>query len=176
MKVTLELDRKTSVRWVLAGLLILAALSKIANPTEFQGSLAAYKLPLPDALLRFTAVVLPWLELLTGFLLVAGNARRAALVWAAALFAVFVLATGQAWARGLDIGCGCFNMDLKDLDPTGALMKAFDSVQFAFVRALLLLVGAVYLLRSTGETSRRHLREDSVGGGLGPVQARGTND
>ena len=164
MKVTLELDLKTIVRWVLAGLLILAALSKIANPTEFQGSLAAYKLPLPDALLRFTAVVLPWLELLTGLLLLAGNARRAALVWAAVLFAVFALATGQAWARGLAIGCGCFNMDFRDLDPTGALAKAFDSVQFAFLRALLLLAGAIYLLRSSGAISGREPAGGSADG------------
>ena len=151
MKVPLKLNLKTIVLWVLAGLLILAALSKIANPTEFQDSLAAYNLPLPDALLRFTAGVLPWLELLTGLLLVTGRARRAALVWATALFAVFVLATGQAWARGLEIGCGCFNLDFRDLDPTGALAKVFESVGFGFFRAVLLLAGAIYLLRTNGQ-------------------------
>jgi uncharacterized membrane protein YphA (DoxX/SURF4 family) len=147
MRVTLDFDFKTVVRWALAALLVLASLSKIANPIDFQASLVAYKLALPDVLVRFTAVVLPWLELLCGLLLLAGGARRAALVWATMLFAVFVLATGQAWARGLEIGCGCFNLDFLGLSAGGGMGKFVESVPFAFFRAMLLLAGAVYLLR-----------------------------
>jgi uncharacterized membrane protein YphA (DoxX/SURF4 family) len=147
MKLTLEFDLKTVVRWLLAVLLVWASLSKIANPHEFHGDIIAYRLPLPDALLRLTAMVLPWLELLCGILLIAGTARRAALFWAMILFAVFVFATGQAWARGLDISCGCFKLDFLG---DGAFGKFFESVKFAFFRAVLLLVATVFLWRAPG--------------------------
>lgn len=145
MKVTLEFDLKAALRWLLAIILIWAALGKIANLQEFHASLAAYKLPLPEALLRLAVTGLPWLELLCGIFLVAGGLRRAALLWTVILCAVFVLATGQAWGRGLEISCGCLKLDFLG---DGAAKKALESVQFAFVRAVLLLGAAVYLFRT----------------------------
>ena len=50
---------------------------------------------------------------------------------------VFVIATGQAWARGLEISCGCLKLGFLS---EGAA-KTFESVGFAFFRALLLLAG-----------------------------------
>ena len=144
MKVTLEFDFKTFLRWLLAVVLVWAAVSKIANLHEFFLNLLAYQLPLPEALVRLVAMVLPWLELLCGGLLIAGKARRAALTWTAVLFVVFVLATGQAWARGLNISCGCFKLDFLG---DGALATFLESVKFAFFRAGLLLWAAVVLLR-----------------------------
>jgi hypothetical protein len=96
-------------------------------------------------------MILPWLELLCGLLLLGRIWTRAALVWALVMFAVFVVCTGQAWARGLEISCGCFNLRAFGLDAgTGkSFIKFVESVGFAFVRALLLFLGAVYLLRST---------------------------
>lgn len=148
MKVAFEFDLKTAVRWLLALLLVWAALSKIANLNEFHASILAYQVPLPDSLIRLTAIALPWLELLCGILLLVGGARRAALVWAMVLFAVFVLATGQAWARGLDISCGCFKLGFLG---EGAA-KILESVSFAFFRALLLLAGAAYIWRGQPRT------------------------
>ncbi len=144
MKVTFEFDLKTAVRWVLAALLIWAALPKIANLHEFQANMVAYQLPLPESLIRLASVVLPWLEFLCGMLLLTAAARRAALFWTMILFAVFVVATGQAWARGLEISCGCFKLDFLG----EGLVKIFESVSFAFFRALLLLAGAVYIWRA----------------------------
>jgi uncharacterized membrane protein YphA (DoxX/SURF4 family) len=111
MKLTSQIDARTALRWMLGAVLVWASLSKIGNLIEFHSDLMAYKLPIPSALLRFAAIVLPWLELLCGILMIAGTARRAAVLWAVVLFAVFVLVTGQAWARGLDISCGCFKLD-----------------------------------------------------------------
>lgn len=144
MKVTLEFDGRVVVRWLMAVLLVWASLSKLANLNEFYGNVMAYDLPLPDALVKLTAMVLPWMELLCGILLITGAARRAALFWAMILFAVFVLATGQAWARGLNISCSCF--DLSFLGDSAR--KFLESVGFAFVRAALLLAGAVYVWRA----------------------------
>lgn len=153
MRVTIDLNARSVVRWLLGALLIWAAVSKLANLNEFYGSLIGYRLPLPDFLLRFTAMALPWLELLCGLMLLARVQLRAALVWAAVLFAIFVIATGQAWARGLEISCGCFDLSLIGIGPESEFAKLMKSPGFAFVRALLLLAGAVFLLRHTGRES-----------------------
>ncbi len=153
MKPACESKCQTIVRWLLGVVLVWAALSKIANLQDFYISIAAYQLPLPGALLRLTAMILPWLELICGLLLLGRIWTRAALVWALVLFVVFVVATGQAWARGLDISCGCFNLSAFGLDPASgkSFVKFFESVGFAFFRALLLLLGGGYVFRSAGQ-------------------------
>jgi putative oxidoreductase len=142
------------VRWILGGLLVWASLSKIANPQEFFVSMAAYKVALPGVLLRLAAIILPWLELLCGLLLMGRIWTRAAALWALMMFGLFVMMTGQAWGRGLEISCGCFNLKAFGLDPANGkgFIKFIESVGFAFFRALLLFLGALYLFRSAGQT------------------------
>jgi uncharacterized membrane protein YphA (DoxX/SURF4 family) len=146
MKITLTFEIKTGLRWLLAVVLVWAAISKIANLREFYVAILAYQMPLGDPLARWVAMVLPWLELLCGLLLAAGPARRAALVWTALMFGVFVLVTGQAWVRGLDISCGCFKLAFLG---DGALATFVESVKFACVRGLLLMGASLYLLRAS---------------------------
>ncbi len=136
------------LRWLLGGLLLWAAVSKLANPTEFLGSIYAYQLPLPQALLQVAAVVLPWVELLCGLLLLAGFATQPALLIVTALMGLFVIATGQAWGRGLDIACGCFNLKIFGIsEKFPGLVHFVESVSFAFFRNLVLAVIAGTLLR-----------------------------
>lgn len=154
MNTVRESKLKILVRWILGVLLVWASLSKIGNPQEFYISIAAYQVALPGVLLRLAAMILPWLELLCGLLLLGRIWMRAALVWSLVMFAVFVVATGQAWARGLDISCGCFNLRAFGLDPVNgkAFVKFLESVGFAFFRALFMFLGGVYLLRSARRT------------------------
>ncbi len=139
---------RTALRWLLGGLMLWAAVSKLAAPTEFLGAIYSYQLPLPQAWLQAAAVVLPWLELLCGLALIADKWTESALTLVLGLCVVFVLATGQAWLRGLDISCGC--LDLKILGvvkPAGSAMSFFESAAFAFFRALLLVAMTGWLLR-----------------------------
>jgi putative oxidoreductase len=153
MKVTLEINFKLVLRWFLGLLLIWASVSKLANLQDFYGSLLAYKLPLPDFFLRGTAMCLPWLELLCGLMLLAKVQIQAALTWAIILFSIFVLATGAAWGRGLDISCGCLDLSLLGLGSESEMVKVMKSVSFAFFRALLLTVGAIYLFRQEAKAA-----------------------
>lgn len=137
----------TALRWLLGGLMLWAAVSKLAQPTEFLGSIYAYDLPLPRTLQQLVAVVLPWLELLCGLLLIANQWSETALATLIGLLAVFVLATGQAWARGLEISCGCFNLEIFGADSTSKLLKFIESAGFAFFRNLILVLVAFALLR-----------------------------
>lgn len=131
------------LRWLFGVLLLWAAFSKLANLQAFYASLLAYQLPLPDPLLRVTAIVLPWLELFCGLHLLVGFWTQAALGWALVMFSIFLIATGQAWARGLDISCGCFNVQWFGGQ---AFARTFESVGFAFFRSVLLVAGGLYLL------------------------------
>jgi len=148
MRITIDLDLKAVVRWLVGALFLWAAVSKLANLQDFYTDLVAYHLPLPEPFLRLAAVVLPWLELFCGLMLFARFWLRAALTWVVVLCSIFVLCTGQAWARGLPISCGCLNLDWL---PLGVGAKAWlESVAFAFFRAGLLLAAGLYLLRQTG--------------------------
>ena len=131
-------------RYLLALLFLWASISKLANLHDFYASLLAYQLPLPNALLKAAAIILPWLELFCGLTLLAGFWLRAAVWWVLILCLVFVFATGQAWARGLDISCGCLNLSLLHL--SAEMNRFLESVAFAFFRAVMMTCAALYLL------------------------------
>jgi uncharacterized membrane protein YphA (DoxX/SURF4 family) len=131
----------------LAALLIWAALSKLAIAHETLGHLYAYELPLPMGVVKLAAVVLPWVELLCGLMLLAGWETESALLVVVGLVTVFLVATGQAWARGLDISCGCFDLRLLGLDPEGGLARFLESPAIAFLRNLVLAALTAWLLR-----------------------------
>ena len=156
MTVTFELNARSILRCLLAVVFIWAALSKLANLQDFYSSLVGYQLPLPLALLRLVATTLPWLELLCGLMLLSRFWLRAATLWALMLCAIFALATGQAWARGLQISCGCLNLDfLGQAAGHSPLVQALESVGFAFLRSLLLLAAAGFLLREGSPALRQ---------------------
>jgi uncharacterized membrane protein YphA (DoxX/SURF4 family) len=139
--------KATVLRWLLGAVLVWAALGKVANPQEFFTALRGYHLPLPAWCLHATAAVLPWLELLCGLLLLANLRTRAAAAWAVILLAIFALATGQAWARGLDLDCGCLNLHWLGIEPGSPQEKWLGSAPVACVRALVLLGVGIVVLR-----------------------------
>lgn len=134
------------LRWLIGVLLIWAALGKLADLQEFLAVLAAYRLPLSAAVLRGTAMVLPWMELLCGLLLIAGVRTRAALAWSMVMFAVFSVCTAQAWARGLKIACGCLDLRFAGILPGSPSAVFLESVEFAFARAVVLACATGWLL------------------------------
>lgn len=140
-----------ALRCLLGGLLLWAAVSKLANPTAFLGSLYAYELPLPRGVFRLVAVVLPWTELLAGLMLVTGVWVETALLLTAGLLGLFVLATAQAVLRGLEISCGCFDLSVLGLsEGTTSSWRWLESAGFALVRNLALLATTLWVLRDAG--------------------------
>ena len=138
----------TLIRWLLGGLLLWAAVSKLSNATDFLGSVYAYRLPFSQPFLKLVAVVLPWMELLCGLMLLANHWSESALVCTLGLMGIFLLATGQAWVRGLNISCGCFDLKIFGLGANQpGLAKFLESVGFAFFRNLALTAATVFVLR-----------------------------
>ena len=92
-------------RLVLGGVFIYASLDKIANPAEFAKAIGNYHV-LPFGLENLLALFLPWLELLTGILLIAGIMVDGATILIISMNIVFIFAISQALARGISIECG----------------------------------------------------------------------
>jgi uncharacterized membrane protein YphA (DoxX/SURF4 family) len=97
----------TAARWVLGGVFVVAGALKLPDPGAALRAVRAYRL-LPEPLVAPVAFGLPVLEIAVGLALVAGVFVRTAAVAAAALLVVFLAGVGSAWARGLQIDCGCF--------------------------------------------------------------------
>ena len=97
----------TAARLLLAGVWAWAGLAKISDPDAAVRAVRAYQL-LPEALVRPVAWGLPFAELALAVLLAAGLATRLAAAASAVLLALFMVAIAAAWARGLQIDCGCF--------------------------------------------------------------------
>ncbi len=93
-------------------------------------------------------MTLPWTELLCGFLLLANVWTETALICASGLIFIFLIATGQAWVRGLEISCCCFDLKMLGVHSIhSGLVKFLESAGFAFFRNLALGGLSVYLLR-----------------------------
>ena len=61
------------------------------------------------------ALALPWVEGLFGAFLIAGFRVRAASLATTIMMSVFLAAIASAWARGIDITCGCFGTGAGDV-------------------------------------------------------------
>lgn len=94
-------------RLVVGGVWMVAGALKLPDPAASVRAVRAYDL-LPEAVVPVVGHLLPVLEVVVGLLLLAGLLTRAAAGVSALLFVAFVIGIGAAWARGLQIDCGCF--------------------------------------------------------------------
>ena len=97
----------TLARLGLAAVWLVSGLIKALDPAQTYVAVRAYDV-LPKDAVSVVAGVLPWFELALGALLLLGVGTRAAAVLSALLLVVFIAGVAQAWARGLNIDCGCF--------------------------------------------------------------------
>jgi uncharacterized membrane protein YphA (DoxX/SURF4 family) len=97
----------TAARLLLGVILVVAGALKLPDPAAAVRAVRAYRL-LPEALVGPVAFGLPVLEIAVGLALLAGVFVRTAAIASALLMVVFLAAVGSAWARGLQIDCGCF--------------------------------------------------------------------
>jgi uncharacterized membrane protein YphA (DoxX/SURF4 family) len=97
----------TLARLLLGVVWLVAGLAKIGDLDASVRAVRAYRL-LPEMLAQVVGAALPPAEVLLGLLLVVGLFVRASAVLSALLMSAFVAGIASAWARGLQIDCGCF--------------------------------------------------------------------
>jgi uncharacterized membrane protein YphA (DoxX/SURF4 family) len=94
-------------RLVVGGVWLVAGWLKLPDPAESVRAVRAYDL-LPEAVVPTVGHGLPILEIAVGLLLVVGAATRVAGGLSFVIQIAFIVGISAAWARGLEIECGCF--------------------------------------------------------------------
>jgi uncharacterized membrane protein YphA (DoxX/SURF4 family) len=112
-----------SLGWIgLAGRLYLgfvflaAGLAKLPEPAITEQAVRGYQL-LPWQLAPAYAIAMPIAEIVLGALLILGLFTRTAAVATALGLCSFLVGITSAWARGLNIDCGCFGGGGASADP-----------------------------------------------------------
>ena len=96
-----------AARLVTGGVWIVAGLIKLPDPAGSVRAVRAYDL-LPESVVPTVGLALPLLEVVVGLCLVLGLLTRTMAVVSALLFVAFIIGIASAWARGMEIDCGCF--------------------------------------------------------------------
>ena len=96
-------------RILLGGIFILASIDKIASPANFGRAIYAYQILVGPLvyLISPMAIILPWLELITGFLVMINRQVRPSALILLGMNIVFIAAILSTIVRGMNIDCGC---------------------------------------------------------------------
>ena len=98
----------TAARLGLAAVFLVAGALKIGDLAASGRAVNAYRL-MPFEVARTVGAIQPFLEIAVGLLLLIGIAVRLSAAIAALLLVIFIAGIASAWARGLQIDCGCFS-------------------------------------------------------------------
>jgi uncharacterized membrane protein YphA (DoxX/SURF4 family) len=137
------------VQFVLAAFFVVAGFAKIADPPGFAHEIHNYGL-VPGSLVNAMALVLPWLEVVTGVALFLGIARRTAARILGILLVVFIAALAINLARGKPVDCGCFG--LSTVQKTDA--ERLKEMKLVILRDFGLLLLAGQILHATKRAER----------------------
>lgn len=94
-------------RIVIAFVFIYAGAEKISDPNSFSQAIYNYRI-FPNEMINIFAIILPWIELISGILLLFGISVKENSAIIGTLLLIFIILIGISMIRGLDINCGCF--------------------------------------------------------------------
>jgi hypothetical protein len=137
------------VQFVLAAFFVVAGFAKIADPPGFAHEIHNFGI-VPAVAVNAMALVLPWLEVVTGLALFFGIAKRTAARILGILLLVFIVALGINLVRGRPVDCGCFG--LSKVQKTDA--ERLNEMKVVILRDLGLLLLAGQILYATRREER----------------------
>ena len=112
----------TGVRLGLAAVWLVAGALKIQDLAGSGRAVNAYEI-FPYEVAKVIGAAQPFLEIALGLLLLVGLAVRLSAGISAVLLLIFIAGIAWAWARGLQIDCGCFS--------TGGTLGAGQTPKYA---------------------------------------------
>ena len=106
---------------VLIGILFLySGILKILNPFEFSLTVAKYGI-LPEKFINIFSIIIPFLEIFSGFFLLIGVFIRGSSFTISLLLLIFTIAIFYVTIKGYSFECGCFEIMGKE-SKTGILL------------------------------------------------------
>ncbi len=135
------------VQIALGAIFIAAALPKVVDPPSFAHMIYNYRI-LPGPLVNAAALLMPWIEILSGVALVLGLWRRTAAAFVGAMLAVFIVAISLNLVRDNAVNCGCFDLKSKDKSHD----ELMSEMKFVVVRDVAMLLMVAQILAATRRT------------------------
>jgi len=123
------------LRLIVGGFFVFASLDKLMNQEAFARAIYNYKF-LPDIFINIFAIIIPYIELIAGLLLIAGIFKRGSSFLISFMLVIFIIALSQAYAKGLDINCGCFSLET---------VGQKDDILLRIVEDILLLIASIII-------------------------------
>lgn len=94
-------------RLILGTVLLVAGALKVTDLDGSAFAVNAYQI-LPYDMAVIVGYALPFIEIVSGVLLIIGLLTRMSAGVGTVLMVVFIIGIASAWARGLELDCGCF--------------------------------------------------------------------
>ena len=129
-----------AARWIIGLTFIYASFHKIIAPAEFAKIVYGYDL-FPAVFINLIAIIIPFLELVTGLALVIGLYPRSAANIVNALLMAYIIALTINFIRGHQFDCGCFASGQSGHIDSPAVMLVRDSILFILGLAVILFSG-----------------------------------
>lgn len=95
-------------RWILGITFIYASYYKILSPADFATVVYGYNL-FPEISINLIAIILPYVELISGLSLILGVYPRSATLIINGLLVAFIVVLTINLIRGHEFDCGCFS-------------------------------------------------------------------
>ena len=120
-------------RLILGYIFIYASIDKIIDPVSFSDVIDNYHIT-PVLLNNLFALFVPWLELIIGLCLIFNLKVHGASFLSIVLLLWFIFILTQAIYRGINVECGCFDLNTSDLDDIelrkNMIKRIFEDVVF----------------------------------------------
>ena len=109
-------------RFILGIIFIYASIDKIIDPISFSSTIDNYHIS-PYSLNNIAALVIPWMELIIGVFLIFGIFISGSSFIAILLLFFFIFILTQALLRGINVDCGCFDLNTDTLEDSQLRIK-----------------------------------------------------
>jgi uncharacterized membrane protein YphA (DoxX/SURF4 family) len=138
------------IRLIIGIFFIYASLGKIFDPEGFARAIHNYRL-MPPGFINILAIFIPWLELIAGLGMITGFKYRGANLIIFAMLIVFTIAMISAYARGLNINCGCFSTS--STAESDLLARIIEDI-LLIIGCLLIMLRGKFVGRSSGQAPK----------------------
>ncbi len=129
-----------AMRWILGLTFIYASIDKIAAPAEFAKIIYGYDL-FPAAFINLIAIIVPFLEIITGLALVIGFYPRSAAIILNGILMAYIIALTINLVRGHEFDCGCFAVGQSGYSSSSEVTLVRDIIYFVLGLQIILYSG-----------------------------------